>query len=294
MVGQSEAWPRVNGVRCVASAFIRVHRRLLFLFVWLLAGSVAIYNRDKVTTVFGSVVQEIWLVERFRYWYTLLLAALVLLMIAAPISEAFDGGGPRHIATGFFVLMLIAAVPAVSHSRRAKNITVLLAVPAIVLHGLQELDWANPVFDSDGLAIAADLCSIVFLGYIIVMSLIHLFRARRVTTDSLSAAICIYLLLGVIWASVYSALDRIDPTAIAYPTVDTDEPIEPRLSSSSANATLYYSFVTMTTLGYGDIVPRSSIARTAAMLQALMGQLYLTVLVARMVALHIVHEREEK
>jgi hypothetical protein len=243
-------------------------------------------------------VQEAWFVERFRYWYTLLLVALVLLMIAAPISEAFEGGRLRYIATGFFVLMLIAAVPAVSHSRRAMNVTVLLAVPAIVLHGLQELNWANPVFDSDGLAITADLCSIVFLGYIIVMSLTHLFRVRRVTTDSLSAAICIYLLIGVIWASAYAALDRIDPTAIAYPTVDTDEPtdksIEPRLTSSSANATLYYSFVTMTTLGYGDIVPRSSIARTAAMLQALMGQLYLTVLVARMVALHIVHEREEK
>ncbi len=186
--------------------------------------------------------------ERFQYRFTVLLVALVLLMIAAPISEALDGG-MHHIATAFFVVMLIAAVPAVSHSRRAVIVTAMLAVPAIFLHGLQGLDEIYPAVQSDGLAIAADVCSVLFLGYIVAMSLAKLFRGRRVTTDTLSAAICIYLLLGVIWASVYAALDRIDPTAIAYPSSETNKTNEPRLTSSSSNATLYYSFVTMTTLG---------------------------------------------
>ena len=230
-------------------------------------------------------------VERFRYRFTVLLATLALLMVAVPIADALAlGSGIHYIATGVIVLTLVAAVQAVSTSRRAVIVTALLALPAIILNGLRELSHFNEAFESPAFRTAAGVCGIVFLGYIIVLSLRHLFRSRRVTTNMISASLCIYLLLGVLWASVYSLIDLVDSQAFIY---SAEESGTPRLSDADSNSALYYSFVTMTTLGYGDIVPASPVARMCAVLQAVLGQLYLAVLVARLVGLHIVHATRE-
>jgi voltage-gated potassium channel len=101
----------------------------------------------------------------------------------------------------------------------------------------------------------------------------------EISTNRLVGAVCIYLLLGVIWAVAYSILEMTFPGSF-----QGFLPLEDREWDSEW---LYLSFVTMTTLGYGDISPVSAIARALAYIQAIFGQFYIAILVAGLVGAHI-------
>ena len=91
-------------------------------------------------------------------------------------------------------------------------------------------------------------------------------------------ALCIYLLLGVLWAVLFAFVELVEPTAFLDRGREVGGPIE---------HFLYYSFVTLTTLGYGDITPVHPVARTLAYLEAVIGQLYIAVLIAGLVGRHV-------
>ena len=114
------------------------------------------------------------------------------------------------------------------------------------------------------------------LGYVL--------RSGRVTIDRIFAAVCVYMLIGFAWTFAYALLEEIAPGSFAaLPEIGRNDDVARVLRLR------YFSFMTLTTVGYGDILPRSSAARTMAVLEAVMGQIYLMVLVARLVGLHIVH-----
>ena len=109
----------------------------------------------------------------------------------------------------------------------------------------------------------------------------------RVTQETILGAICVYLLIGLTWAYLDAAVDLAVPGSFR---------IEPGPISRGAGhlvprevfpQLIYFSFTTLTTLGYGDVIPLSPPARTCAYLEAVVGQIYLTVLVARLVGMHI-------
>ena len=220
-----------------------------------------------------------------RHRFDLLLAALVLLLFAMPIVRLLGLGAnvatSRTVLTVVFTAMLIAAVYAVRQNRRTVTVAILLAVPAFVLHGLSA--W----LDREALVIAAHLLVIAFLGYVIVLILKFLFTERRVTSNVIFASLCVYLLLGVTWAEGYSLLEVVEPGSFRFAYPEEMAAARMRFGGEHSLLPLYYSFVTMTTLGYGDIVPVSSAARMLAAIEAVTGQLYLAVLVARLVGLHI-------
>jgi len=216
--------------------------------------------------------------------FLVLLVVLAVLMIANPIVDAL-GSDPvitRRVAAVVFLVMLFAAVHAVATTWRTILVTLLLAAPALVFNVWNEARGGP----TSNMAAAAAACGAVFLAYVIVISLKHLFRSQRVTSDTIHAALCVYLLLGVFWANIYALISALNPEAFSFPVVQGDPSLIRQHYSVMA---LYYSFVTMTTLGYGEIVPLSPVARMCAVSQAVMGQLYLAVLVARLVGLHIVH-----
>jgi hypothetical protein len=109
----------------------------------------------------------------------------------------------------------------------------------------------------------------------------------RISADKIYGAICVYLLVGFAWAFGYAIMELMDPGSFSG-VVDTD-----RADVGRVLQMRYFSFATLTTLGYGDIVPRSPAARTLATLEAMMGQVYLAVLIARLVGLHIVHSSRD-
>lgn len=169
-----------------------------------------------------------------------------------------------------FHAMLLSALYAVATTRRRALVGAALVVLSVVL-GLA------------GRRIAADALAILFVVFCCQQVLVFVLAKGRVTTDKLLASLCVYMLLGLVWAEVYTTLEQQAPGSFA-----NLSPEESRAPSMPIMLELgYFSFVTQTTLGYGDIVPTSHVARMLSILQAITSQLYLTVLVARLVALHI-------
>ena len=231
-----------------------------------------------------------------------LLVTLVLLIVVVPLASLIlPNAHPLLAQVSLAVLlmaMLCAAVFAVCENRRKSMIAVALALPAIVLQGL------DAVTDHTGLLGASSICDVIFFSYVITVILRHLFLEKEVTANVICASLCVYLLLGVAWADIYSLVDIAEGGSFSYnlgddlathsttrqkdKDNDSDSPDHRmRLRGQKAIYPIYFSFVTMTTLGYGDIVPRTNLSRALVSIQSVMGQLYLAVLVARLVGLHI-------
>ena len=228
----------------------------------------------------------------FRHRFVALLCALMLLLIASPaltsvglLSRPKLGRITMAIVFG---ATLLAAVFAVARGRAAQVIAVLLGVPAIILQGV------NVLFERDGIMIPTHLFALVFLAYTVCVLLGYLLSADRVNVNTLCASLCAYLLLGVLWAIGYSLLDMLAPNSFLLSFAAGKEGSLMRFGGEHSVNPLYYSFVTLTTLGYGDISPASSMARMLAAIEAVVGQVYLTVLVARLVGLHIAQATNEK
>ena len=114
----------------------------------------------------------------------------------------------------------------------------------------------------------------------------QLFNVRRVTLDTIAAAICAYLLMALAWGFMFALVAFKQPDAfsaglVLRPTRDTASII------SELHNFIYYSFVCLTTTGYGDIAPRSGVARMLSVLESVSGQMYLAVLIARLVSLEV-------
>jgi hypothetical protein len=235
-----------------------------------------------------------WFAAIREHRFDVLLASLLLLMTTAPLLHVvWPLGRPvvaHLIMLLVFGLMLLSAVLAACQEKKEMHVALWLAVPGFLL------DAAGVLAGHAGLSVAGHLFETVFLGYTVVLVLRLIFTARSVTLNTIWAALCVYLLLGVLWANVFSLLDTVQPGSFHFSFVEGDQRELMRLGGGNSVYPLYYSFVTMTTLGYGDIVPITVATRMLAAVEALTGQLYLAVLVARLVGLHVSHsaaQREE-
>jgi voltage-gated potassium channel Kch len=106
-----------------------------------------------------------------------------------------------------------------------------------------------------------------------------------VTGDKLCGAVSAYMVMGIAWTFIYALFFHFDPQCFRVP----GEWVTPGINSTW---TFYFSFTTLTTLGYGDVVPRSPEVQSYAIMEAAAGQLFLAVIIARLIALHIIHERK--
>ena len=204
--------------------------------------------------------------NRFLY----LLISLVAFITLVPVLEELGYGG--MIFTIFLSTILLSAAYAASENRGYFILALILAGPAFVLR------WINNFMGSPWLEFVAGVLTVLFLLLVAALILSHVLKAERVSREKIFGALSVYLLLGVVWGLLYMMEDFLVPGSFRYGQ-----------GVRTGAEMVYYSFVTLTTLGYGDIVPVSPSARALATLEALTGQLYLTVLVARLVGLHITH-----
>jgi hypothetical protein len=114
-----------------------------------------------------------------------------------------------------------------------------------------------------------------------------------VSLDTLLGGVCVYVVIALVWVTLYSAIELLHPGSFLVRGISLHE-LYPDHIEHRFNEFTYFSYVTMTTLGYGDIVPRSGPAQAMAALQAMVGQLYVAIFVARLVALHLVHQRSDR
>jgi hypothetical protein len=140
--------------------------------------------------------------------------------------------------------------------------------------------WAGTVAGGDTLLLTGTGLMVVSLALLLALFLAAVYRAGSITVYRILGAIAAYGLLGLVWAYVYLLLELTAPGALQFPA-----PAPALLSLERIQAdVVYFSFATLTTLGYGDIVPVHAFARSMAVLEALTGQLFLATLIARLVS----------
>lgn len=207
--------------------------------------------------------------RRFAY----LTKSLVLLIIAYPYLEVNILG--QVAMTVITIVVMVSLIVAVSDSKRNIIIALCLAVPWFVT-----LIINFPLFEAErGIAIRKEIVFAVLLFLFTTITIfLHLLKSREVTSEILFASVCVYLLVGLTWASLYIFIDFVYPNSF----IDTSDQI-----AINAPRFLFFSYITLTTVGYGTMIPISDPARSLALLEAIIGQLYLAILVARLVGLHI-------
>jgi hypothetical protein len=219
--------------------------------------------------------------ESLRSRFGLLFVSLAL-AIAVPALVP-DGPAISVVFTIFLTAVLLSGLYAVSTQTKHFVIGFSMVIPAVAL------SWWRELGDSLVLDFISAALSAVFLAYLGWMVFLHILAARRVNADIIYAALSVYMLLGWTCGLLFFVLDVIGRQYMGGPML-SGAIIAGDLEPGGA---VYYSFVTLTTLGYGDIAPVATPARALAMLEALLGQIFLVTLIARLVGLHIAHSRGE-
>jgi Ion channel len=212
--------------------------------------------------------------------FAYLFFAQVLLLVLFPYME--KPGLPMILFRLLGALAFFAAVYAVSESRAQWIIALVLALPAGVLNVMF-------VFRSDPLiAVPTLVSSILFLGFTLLSILRAVLRSEKVTHDTIYGAISVYLLMAILWGVAYLLLETLQPGALS---IDTTRHPNHRVDWSDC---MFFSFITLATVGYGDIVPVTTHSRSLSILEAVSGTMYVAVLVARLVGLYSATKSESK
>ena len=206
--------------------------------------------------------------------FTWLLAALVLLLVIAPLVE-----GTRFGSAMFTVAMTTVCIAGTVANRHRKWVF-RLAVASLVL--VIPISWAALWSPSWSLSLGQNLIVIFFCGMTASVVLLSVLQMDQDTSQAVVGAICVYLLIGLTWATVYQTIELVQPDAFQFAARRTTSGGEGR-HTTFAQLT-YFSFVTMSTLGYGDITPRTPLAETACWMESILGQLYVAILIARLVS----------
>jgi hypothetical protein len=208
----------------------------------------------------------------YRRSVSIFLGALVLFIVAMPFTQYL--ADPGLLESPLLAVVLICGVLAVGGRRKSLFLAACLAVPALVARWLWHY-WPNPLHH--GLFLA--LGTLLFLQ-VTVQLLSFIVRARRVDAEVLAAGVATYLVLSLMWAMLYLIVGFLEPSAFALPAS-----VVSSKGFDGFNA-LYFSLATLTTVGYGDISPAAPVTRMLAVLEAVTGVLYLSVLIARLVTLY--------
>jgi len=198
---------------------------------------------------------------------------VIVIFVIAPVAERRHGGGTLLricvslvFASGAFVL---------SRSRRSRlGIAALAALPVL-------LGWMDHFHPGRGWAVAATAAAFLFVTVLGTFVIRRVFKEGPITIHRVVGSIVVYLLLGIAFGEAARFIAILDPEAYASGNLPRVE--RPEL--------YYFSFVTLTTVGYGDVTPVHPMARSLAVLEALTGQLFLSILIARLVSQELMSRR---
>ena len=210
------------------------------------------------------------------YKFTYLLIALLMLVLA-PLIVGTSSQRSLLFGTGILVVMLFG-VFAVFRHRRALVFALALVVPATIAQ-VTSFVYGTQHYPQLRLALFA-----AFLSFTAVIIIQDVLRAEAVTWDKIQGAVCAYLLIGVAWGLLHSWVGVLDPQAFSGAV---------QAEGYAGVPMIYYSFVTLTTTGYGDITPVTAHAKSLSILEQLTGTFYVAMLIARLAGLYPPEAREE-
>jgi hypothetical protein len=203
----------------------------------------------------------------------ILLALLITMVFILPVVAASNSAIGQIAQDVLLSLILLSGV--VEASTNSKEFAFITLV-ALVVITVRWVGWLSPTGLSLPVRDVATLLALVLLAVVIAMKV---FASHTVTKDRISGAIVFYILAGLVWADAYQLIMLYVPRAFA--GISTLE------GAVDRSTWVYFSFATLTTVGYGDIVPVAPIARSLSNLEALIGQLYPAIVLARLVSLQV-------
>jgi ion channel len=204
-----------------------------------------------------------------------LLVLLVAEIFLVPIAQFVTWG--RLAARAVLSLIIISGLIATVRDRRLILLAIALSAASLFV------GWEDIERPSLYLHLFNNLYSWVFIVFLVVLILRQVFREGPITPRRVQGSIAVYLLLGLLWGVSYEIVELLNPGSF-------------RIASQRGNVTLpqlgYFSFTTLATLGLGDILPLSPLARSLVVLEALVGQLFPVILIARLVTLEIQYQQK--
>jgi hypothetical protein len=203
---------------------------------------------------------------------------MILLLLLFPFLTA---GTPQVIVLNVLMsAIFFFGIKAVSDSRAHLLIALSIGVPWFVL------TWREMIVPQPSLALSAavSVLSLAFFAFTAAVLLVYILNSERVTEDVLYGAVASYLLLGGLWFSAYVLIETLQPGSFFDSSLGAGQ-------TADWTELLYFSFVTLTTLGYGDIVPATLVARHFAVAEAIIGVMYLAIVISRLVGLYIAQSR---
>jgi hypothetical protein len=216
-----------------------------------------------------------------RHPFLVLLLALVLLLVLYPILR--DVLDAPVLFDALITIVFLAAMPVIFKTRHLRALALFLGAPSLI--GV----WTGyflPGLPRAPLAVAFHAFAVLFFAFTIVTILGTILRAGTVTADGIYGALCGYLLVGLAFAHVYCIIESVIPGSFR-----GDEKFMAQIQAQHDRQFLlsYFSFITLTTVGYGDIVPTSASARSVAVVEAILGQFYIAVLLAQLIGMRVAH-----
>jgi hypothetical protein len=202
---------------------------------------------------------------------------LILYLFMAPFAEESEKKLGFQIVGLLLLATLTLCLRVTVTSKKVFWACVSLIALAFLLHVIG--DRTKSIELKHSFSTAASVINAAFVAITIVALMRNMFRTRKVTSNMIVGGICIYLLIGILWTVLYALVLTWNPHAIAL---------------REGASLFYFSFTTLTTLGYGDITPASKLAQELAIMEAITGQIYLAIFIARLVGLHIAHELMRK
>lgn len=209
--------------------------------------------------------------QKTNFFY--LLVALLFLLLSVPITDDLRGISAPVAKAVVFSVMLLIGIWSLRGSGRFFSIGLAFVVAGFVLNIVAI--YSHITF----FQYSAILAVMGFLFVTITFTLRQVVVGTEINANRLVGAICVYLMLGVIWALAYSLVELAAPGSFGGVAAGQD--------AGWDSEWLYFSFVTLTTLGYGDILPLSALARALAYMEAVTGQFYVAILVAGLVSAYI-------
>jgi hypothetical protein len=210
-----------------------------------------------------------------KYHLLYLFILLVALIIVFPVLKGSRTQAVMLNST--FSFILTAILYGIGEKRRIIYIGMIIGIPWLATV------WINLRFDIDVLRIASALLMTVLFSYTLIILVQHIVEAKEISADLLSAAGCIYMLVGFAWSGIYITMELIKPGSFLQVTADGYRRVD------HSHDLVYFSFITLTTLGYGDITPQTSLARSFAILEAIGGVLFMGILIGTLVGVFVAY-----
>ena len=202
--------------------------------------------------------------------FLVLLILLLFLLVLTPFLDKFIE--TRILMDVFLTAIFIFIIYSIRLKRSQAIIAFVLVLPLIIA------TWSTYFFEIKTLSMLTRIFGALFFAYAAINILRFIVKSEKVTRETIFAAIVAYLLIALMWAFLYMILELVSPGSFSFPD---------KGSWGEMMRYEYLSFVTITTLGYGDITPVTDQASALVLIEAFVGQIYLVVLVAWLVGMHV-------